>query len=356
MTESSRPARKTPSKDKTKPTTGNVLEEFDGLTVGGKKYGRSTIVAILVLVGVLATPLGLAGKWAFDTINSQDAYVALVSDMAQEPAIKQAVASEVASLAMNKLDLQSLIGGDDGWRGKLNSVLGSLTGKDAAAAAEERIRPIVESGVTAFVGSSKFQTVWSGANREAHAAVLGALQDTTADINGLSASGDVTIDLSPVLGEVDTSSQLLALVGNRLLQNSIEIPLLKSEQVDALRPAYSLAASVSTWAPIVGVIALNAALVLARKRWIVGLCIGGAFLLVAFLPTVFEIYLSVAQPAALTGESLSAQVARHIADEAVAQSSSGLGYGVPVGLGIIGVTCVILLVVALRNRSRSVAG
>lgn len=334
---------------------GDMIESFDGVTIGKKKYGRTAVVVALVLIGVLATPIGLAAKWAFNTITHEDSYVSLVSDMAQETSIQQAVSTEVTTLVMDRIDLQGHVAANDGWLGKLNDLVGAVTGNDAVTQLETKIQPVLESGVNAFVGSNKFQNVWSTANREAHGAVLAALEDTTTDVNGLTASGDVTIDLSSVVGDLGSDSRVLQLVGSQISSSAVEIPLLKAEQVDSLRPAYSLASSVSVWAPIVGILALIAALVLAKKRVLVGLLIGVAFLLSAFLPFIVDLYVAAAAPAALAGDGLSAQVARHLVDEAVAQSSSGLGYCIPVGIAIIVLTCGIWAVTKILSSRKSVA-
>jgi hypothetical protein len=298
------------------------------------------VVVALVLLGVLATPLGLASQWAFDTITDRESYVSLVSDLGRDPNIQEAVADEVTNAALERVDVSSLVEARrDGWIGALDDLIGSVTGSDIATQLEERLRPALTSAVNRFVASDDFQSVWVSANSQAHTSLLAALQEPA------TADEDIAIDLSAAVNSADTGGvdgQVLSLVSRALQDNPVEIPILTAEQVDALRTGYSVIGSVSTWAPILGVLALIAALVLApsNKRWLVGCAAGFAFIASAFLPAIIELYIAFAQSEVLTGDTLTAQVARHITDEAVTHSSAGLGYGVPVGVAILIVTAI----------------
>ncbi len=330
----------------------------DGLTIGGRTFGRGMIVAVLVIFGVLATPLGLASQWAFDTITDRDSYVSLVSGLARDPNIQQAVADEVTEAVLVRVDLSSLIEEqNDGWIGTLDGLVGGLTGNNIATQLEERLRPALTSAVNRFVSSDDFQSVWVSANSQAHTSLLAALQEPSTE------TGDIAIDLSAAVNSADTGGldgRVLSLVSRALERNPVEIPILTGEQVDALRTGYSVMGSISTWVPILGVAALLAGLVLAPagKRWLVGGAAGLAFIASAFLPVIIDIYVAVAQPEALTGDALTAQVARHITHEAVTHSSTGLGYGVPVGLVILVVTAAATVVwrVFVVRRTASVNG
>ncbi len=328
----------------------------DGLTIGGRTFGREMVVVALVLLGVLATPLGLASQWAFDTITDRESYVSLVSDLGRDPNIQEAVADEVTNAALERVDVSSLLEGRrDSWIGALDDLIGSVTGSDIATQLEERLRPALTTAVNGFVASDDFQSVWVSANSQAHTSLLAALQKPA------TADEDIAIDLSAAVNSADTGGldgRVLSLVSKALQDNPVEIPILTAEQVDALRTGYSVIGSVSTWAPILGALALIAALVLApsNKRWLVGCAAGFAFIASAFSPAIIELYIALAQPDVLTGDTLTAQLARHITDEAVTNASAGLGYGVPVGVAILIVTAIATAAwrVLLTRRSASV--
>lgn len=350
---------KTTAKKSTTPKTAannsisKQSDEFDGLTVGKKTYGRTAVVAALVLIGVLAAPLGVAAKWAFNAITSQESYVALVSGLAQEPSIQQAVSTEVTDAAMGYIDLNALAGTQgSGILDKLNDIVGSLTGKDLEQQIETRIRPLLAGTVDSVVASDRFQTLWTSANQQAHGAVLGALENSTEDIAGLTASGGVNLDVTEIITQAVGGNEELGFVAGQVAKQGISIPLMSAEQVDEIRTYFDLAANVSTWAPIVGVVALIAALVLARKRWLVGLAIGATFILSAFLPSLLDTVLAIAQPAGLSGDGLGAQVGRHVLDQAVLNSADALKLGIPIGIGAIGLTGILTLLVPNLRSSK----
>lgn len=328
------------------------IESFEGLTVGKKKYGRSAVVIALVLIGVLAAPLGVAAKWAFESITSQDKYIALVSGLAQDQDIQQAVAVEVTDRVMGLVDVSAVAGDDgSGLLGKLNDIVGTVTGKDIDEQLSARIRPLLESTVDGVVTSNQFQTLWTDANEQAHTAIIGALEHSTKDIAGLTASGGVDLDVSDILVQAVGDNRELGFLTNQVAKRGFSIPLLSAEQVNEVRTYYDLAANVSVWAPIIGILALLAALVLARKRWVVGVVIGLTFVLSAYLPSLMDTIFALVQPAALSGNSLGAQVGRHVVDQAVLNSADALKMGIPIGIGVLIVT--VVMAVALPRLRRS---
>lgn len=332
-------------------TLAEQLENFDGVTIGKKKYGPNWVIGALVLLGVLATPLGFAAKWAFDSITDQDKYVALVSGLANEPDIQDAVAHEVTTRVLGLVDVS---GGEGkgGLLGKLNDLVGSVTGKDVNQHIEAVVGPPLNNAVTNVVNSDQFQGIWTSANQSAHTALLAALENDTEGVAGISNTGDVTMDVSGLLSEAIDEDSSLAFLTDRVENMNLSVPLVEKEQVDSIRTYFDMASSISTWAPILGGLCLLVALVLAKKRMWVGVAIGATFMIAAFLPAIIEIYLNVSQPAALAGEALTAQVSRHIVDEAVANSGSALGSFIPIGIAVIVISVILGLIFPKFRDSR----
>jgi len=300
------------------------------------------VVAILVAIGVLAAPLGVAAKWAHNTVTQQSSYMSVMSGLAHDSDVQNAVASEVTSFVMDRVNLSGMVedaGG--GLLGKLNDFVADLSGKDLVTRLEEKIRPKLTDAVAQVVHSDRFQGLWNQANEQAHTAVLAALNNQTSGVNGLASNGDVTIDLNSIINQASSQVAGIAEISSALDGVNTTIPLLKAEQVDSLRGYYSVLTAFSTWAPIVAVIALAAALVLARKRLLVAALIGVAFVASTFLPQLLDWYVAAEQPAALTGDGLGPIVGRHLSDEVLSQMESTLGYGVPVGFAVLALTGVV---------------
>lgn len=329
------------------------IRTFETFRVGKASFSRRTLVALCVVLGVLAVPLGAVATWAVNTISSQDKYVSAVSNLAQDTQIQEQVATDVTQLVMDRVNLQGVVdNAGGGVLSQINDLVANINGTSLVEELEAAIEPRLSSAVTKFVQSNAFQSVWTTANSQAHAAVLGALQNDTSGVQGIAADGSVTLNLNSVLSEADLSITDIAPIDQALDDMNVSVPLLGKEQVSTLRGYFDLATNLSVWAPIVAGIALLAALIFARKRWLVVAAIGAAFILSAFLPQIAAWYLNTSPPEALTGNGLASMVGLHLSDQVLGQMSQSLGYALPIGVGVLVLGIIGTAVSALVSRSR----
>jgi hypothetical protein len=135
---------------------------------------------------MVATPLFIVAIWVNTQIKDTDRYVSTVAPLADDPAVQQYVAAQLADAFEQNVDVKSILSE------QLPSALQPLSGTITNA-----VYGFIETAANRFTASPAFKTLWEQANRAAHTTISKVL---TGDSKALDlTNGELTIDLGNVL-------------------------------------------------------------------------------------------------------------------------------------------------------------
>ncbi|MGG7572755.1 hypothetical protein [Streptomyces sirii] len=234
------------------------------MSARGPASARGLAGGVLLLVGALLLPLGLAATWARAELTETDSYVETVAPLAGDAAVQQAVVDDVTDGVMARIQLDGLL------KGLLRAV------PSAERPAVRRhfthgIRESVAKQVRQVVTGSGFPAMWNGVHRTAHRSLDGTL----------AAPGDsaVTLDLTPVLERVKRQlSQNGSGMGvdfvRRVPRSGVEVVLLEAAYVPRVRAVYDVVQHGARLLPPAAALCLAGGLLLARRRRRALICTG----------------------------------------------------------------------------------
>jgi hypothetical protein len=218
--------------------------------------GRTTAVTLLLIVACVLAPLSLIAVWTKNTLLDTDQYTQTVGPLAENPAIIDAIATDISKQIVQGTDVQAKV-------------------KDALPPRADFIAPAVASSLGTVVHnlavrvleSNQFRTLWERANRRAHDQVKAVL---TGGGTALSTkSGVVAVNLGPV---VDRVNKRLSSLGINVFSNSSatrvsrRFVLFQSEDLKSAQSAIDLLQKLSIVLPIVMLVLFAAAIALSRNR------------------------------------------------------------------------------------------
>jgi NADH:ubiquinone oxidoreductase subunit 6 (subunit J) len=186
---------------------------------------------LLVLLAVLV-PFSALSAWVDLEVDDTDRYVAAVSPLASDPAVRSTVADLVTEEAMRQIDLGPL---------------------------QDTVRDFLHETVGSFTTTEAFRNAWDTANRAAHKAVAAALDGDSGEA--------VTIDLAPVIDQV---KQDLVRDGvpfaDQIPVERTEITVLGPGQADDLRNSFRWLRYCSIWPTVATLVLLVLVVGIATVR------------------------------------------------------------------------------------------
>lgn len=144
------------------------------------------VLAFLTIVTLLASTIGV---WSHRTIFNTDAYLKVVTPLAKDPAVIQALSVELSDELMDVLEVQKRIGD------ALPEDFKFLSLPLSDAAHNEMQKLLVKAMET-----EQFQKAWVQANKFAHKTIVGALRNDLRYFD--TSNGVVTLDLVLVAADV----------------------------------------------------------------------------------------------------------------------------------------------------------
>ncbi|MET8828992.1 hypothetical protein ABZX40_15960 [Streptomyces sp. NPDC004610] len=252
-----------------------ALERTRGVEAPSRHRARSALGAVLIVLGCLLVPLAIVATWAADEVGDTGRYVDTVAPLAGEPAVQDAVANRVTDALMAHIDLATLLSGVPRTdRPRLEQALGRL-----GDSLEGALRSFVHDKAREVAASDAFQTLWTDANRRAHAALDKALTGKgggAVELNG----NTVTLDLGPVVAQVKQRLVDAGLsVAGRIPTVHTDITLVTSDEVGKVRTYVRLLQLAGNWLAVVAVLLIAAGVLAAvrRRRALVAGSLGAAF-------------------------------------------------------------------------------
>ena len=167
--------------------------------------------------------------WARRTLLDTDRYVATVDDLATQPAIQQALATEITAAVFDALDVQD----------RLSTVIGDRLPelRFLAGPISTAIQGFVQEQVLKVVQSDAFLTFWSEANRFIHEQALAVLRG---DSESVTLQGDqVVLNYLPLVNQAlgSLSGLLSDLLGRDVTLPTITESTVPSEAITKLEAA-----------------------------------------------------------------------------------------------------------------------
>lgn len=222
------------------------------------------VVAVLACV---LLPLAMVSSWVAGVVTNTDRYVATVGPLAADARIKKAVETELNRLALGAVSLPQQ-------REAIASLLRSRgigeQALDGAAPLADLLENVVEDSVARavhqVVDSDEFVEAWETANRSAHTQLVAVLENDDAVLD---ADGRVSIQLATLVNAV------VKVVGSSLpvpvravpaTYLTASFPLMKASDLSKARHGYGILDAVGFWLPVVWLLGVGTALLLAPSR------------------------------------------------------------------------------------------
>jgi hypothetical protein len=249
---------------------------------------RSVVSALCIVVAAILVPVSVVGGWARVQLVEEDAFVATLAPLVDDPDVQAMVVDETMSAITDQVDFDAVTASvfdgiaELGLPPRAASALGMLSGPAA-----DGLENLVEQTVTRVVASDAFADVWATATRAAHRALTTA---ATSDGGGLVVRTEdgVGVQLGAVVERVKQNLVDRGVGAAQLIPTIDRVIILgDGSNLATVRTAYALAATLGWWLPIVTLALLAAGIGFARRRSAgvlgagVALLLGGGVLAIA---------------------------------------------------------------------------
>ena len=229
---------------------------------------RAVLAVALIAFGVLLAPVAVVSHWTRNVVTDTDTFVATVAPLADDPAFQAFLVTEIVTVVEEQVDIETVA--TDLFDG-LAALDLPPRAQDALALLEgpaiEGVRSLIRTSAERVVASDAFATVWEEALRLSQTQIIAALEGDTSSALAISDTGEVGIQLGPIIAEV---KQQLVAQGFGLAANIPEIdrtiPIAQSDALVQARTAYQLLNLAGTVLPWVSLLLIVTGVLVARRR------------------------------------------------------------------------------------------
>jgi hypothetical protein len=219
----------------------------------GRRIARVSLTTLLIVVSCVLAPLSVAAVWLRSEITDTNRYVKTVEPLAKDPAVQQAITTNLTNVVFTYVDVQGLT----------QQALTALTERgtlpaDVATRLEALAGPLA-TGVRSFtedrigqiVRSEAFAQAWTQANRTAHQQLMAAL--TGEKGGGVVIEGNaVKVNLAPFLSVV--KQRLVASgfeLASRIPEVNATFVIFESADVSQAQRLLAALDSLGFWLPLI---------------------------------------------------------------------------------------------------------
>jgi hypothetical protein len=233
-----------------------------------RRWGRTTLAVLLIAIACILSPLSVVAVWARGEVTDTDRYVDTVAPLANDPAVQEAMTTDITNTVFQYIDIQGLTQrafaalAD---RGTLPPDLAaSLQG--LAVPVANGVRSFTEDQVRKVVQSDLFAQAWEAANRAAHEQLVAALSGQGGGavvVEGNAVKLDVAAFVATVKARlVDSGFQLAA----RIPQVNATFTIFESSDVSKVQRGFHLLDRLGLWLPFILVALAALGIFLARNH------------------------------------------------------------------------------------------
>jgi hypothetical protein len=219
----------------------------------GRRWGRTVTAVVLIVISCVLAPLSVVSVWARGEVTDTDRYVDTVAPLAADPAVQQAITTNITNIVFQYIDVQGLTRQAFAALADRGSLPPDLAAQLQALAVPvaNGVRSFAEDQVSNVVQSDAFAQAWVEANRTAHEQLVAAL---TGEGGGAVAVEDnaVTLHLSAFL---DVVKQRLVASGFQLASRIPEVDatftVFESDDVGRVQRGFNLLDKLGFWLPFI---------------------------------------------------------------------------------------------------------
>jgi hypothetical protein len=211
---------------------------------------RRVFAGVLIVLFAVLTVAAVVVVWAEVELTNTDRYVAVVSSLAADPRVQDAVAVRAREAVQARIDLDRMV---------------ERALPDAPPVVRAATRRYLLGLVADVVSSDRFAQLWAEIIRHAHEAALALLRSDAVSVVG----GQVVLDLAPVITEVEAR---LAALGLDRLATALPSPdadtivVFSSPALAKAGNVLALLRRLAVLLPIAVLVALFAALLVSPNR------------------------------------------------------------------------------------------
>ena len=238
---------------------------------------RAVITWVLIVLAVVLVPVSVVTVWAVNTVTNTDHYVATLGPLARERVVTDYIALDATDQLFEKVHVQEKI--TNALPKKADFLAAPLTGT---------LQNFVQRQLTDLLRSPWFHNLWDTLNRRSHTAVINILSGKT--VPGQRANR-ILVNLTPVLTKaIDQFDQRGVTLFDPLRAQlahaqTVTFELASSQQISKARNFFTAASDLGWAAPLLAVIAIVLALVVAvdRRKTLLRVAVGTALLTLVLL-------------------------------------------------------------------------
>lgn len=242
---------------------------------------RRPVTWVFVVLAALLVPISVLTVWAIRTITDTDQYVATMAPLARQQVITDHVAVRATDVLFEKVDVQ----------GRLNTALPPKA-SFAAAPIANQVHGFVQGQFKTLLSSTWFQQAWDKANRRLHSSLVTFLEGS--QLPAGQKAQEIAIKLNPVLEKGITQLHKQGITVFDPLQAKLEnatnlsVTVASKPQIKSIRGVFHLAKTLGWVVPLVALVLIAAALVVAvdRRKTLLRLAVGVSIATVVVLGLV----------------------------------------------------------------------
>lgn len=229
---------------------------------------RTAIATVLIIIGGILAPIAVIGSWVTVSLTDTDRFVATYAPLADKPEVQAFVTDQAVDAINDSVDVAGLTSD------VIDGIISLGTGPVASRALEalkgpatQGLQSLIASKVSEFVASDAFSTVWAGALRVSHAQLVSALGGDPDAALAISQSGEVGIQLGPIIAEIRSALIEQGLTfAEQIPTINRTIVVAQSDALPTIQSAYRLAVALGLWLPFIALAFLVAGVLVARRR------------------------------------------------------------------------------------------
>lgn len=246
-----------------------LRERVDGAAEVSAQGGRwrAVLSALCIVIAAILVPVSIVGSWARVQLVDETQFVDTFAPLADDPDVQAMIIDSALTAIEAQVDFQQVT--DDLFDGIQSLGLPPRAGAAIdllRMPAAQGLRNLVGSVTTRLVESEAFSAAWRTALRASHRTLV-ATATGGGDIVSISRSGEVGIELGPLIAEVkgqltDQGIAIAALIP----EIDRTIVLVQSDALVTVTIVYNTAVLAGWWLPLLALGFFVAGILLARRR------------------------------------------------------------------------------------------
>jgi len=218
-----------------------------------KRQGRRALPLALVIVASILLLISAFAVWAKRQVLETDTWTETSAELLENEAIRDALADFLVVQLFDNVDVEAEIA--EPLPPQAKPLAGPVAGAVRQLAGEVARKALAEDAV---------QTLWEDANRTAHEALIAILEDDSEVVS--TTGGDVTLDLSAILGAVTENLGIGADLASKLPPEAAQLQGVSSDNLDKAQTGLKVFRAVAWFLVILALVLYAVAIYLGGSR------------------------------------------------------------------------------------------